>query len=130
IKFQRVEIIERQQTQQSEPYYALVRREISAGKPPGDPQRNRRDENSEQIKGPVLPRHDSEPGTSEPGAERRMGRRTQADLMRPGEHFADVEMQILAALGDRAVERPRRPIASEKAEHRALAALGIDQRVE
>src|SRR5215467_3682211 len=57
-----------------------------------------------------------------------MGWRAQRHLVRPGEHFADVEMQILAALCDCTVERPSRSIAGEEDEHCAFALRRIDQR--
>ena len=43
----------------------------------------------------------------QPGGERRMLRRADAGVARPRDHLAHVEMHVLAALGERAVERPR-----------------------
>src|SRR5262249_61323214 len=50
--------------------------------------------------------------------------------MRPGKHFADVEMQVLARFGDSAIDRPGADIAGQDPEHVAFAALGIDERIE
>src|ERR1700728_2916948 len=58
-----------------------------------------------------------------------MGRRAPNYLMRPRKHFANVEVQVLAALGDGAVSRPNNCVGDEQERHSPLATRRIDQRV-
>ena len=48
-------------------------------------------------------------------------------LARPGDRLAHVEMHVLTALGEHAVERPHRDIADQQSHRGALAAARIDQ---
>ncbi len=125
-----VKIIERHECQQHDADDALVGRQITRRKPPRDPQRQRRQQDGETIKGPVLARKHIEPESQQPGAERRMLRRAEAGLARPRHELAHVGMDVLAALGDCRVERPHGKIAGKHDEHGALAARRIDQRIE
>ena len=59
-----------------------------------------------------------------------MLKRAQQILARQRNHFAHIEMEILAALGDGGIESPDRGIGGEKPEACAIAPVGIDERVE
>src|SRR5437763_11214271 len=56
--------------------------------------------------------------------------RAESRFARPRDHLAHVEMQVLAALGDGAVERPDRDIARQQREDGALAAPRVGERIE
>jgi hypothetical protein len=121
VELQRMEIEERHQGEQRQPHHPFLGVEVAAGDIPGDPQRERGQHHGEQIVGPVGERKDAEPGADQPGAERRMLRRAPERLARPGDHLAHVEVDVLAALGDRAVERPQRAVGGEHRHDGALA---------
>ena len=125
---QRVKIIKRHQRQQHDADDALVRRKITPDDPPSDPQSRRSQHHREQIISPHLEIRRTNP--HQPRAQRRMFRCAQRHLPRPGHHLAHVEVKILAALGQDAVERPHGGIAGEQQRHGALAARLIDQSVE
>ncbi len=58
-----------------------------------------------------------------------MLRRADAGIARPRDHLAHVEMHVLAALGERAVERPQRAVADQQPHDIAFAAR-TGQRIE
>ena len=130
VKVERVKIVKRYERQQQNDDDALFRSEIRLRNTPGDPQPSRRRYDRKQIIRPLLSRHEAEPGPHQPRSERRVRRRTEAHLVRPGEHLTHIEMDILAGLGDGGIERPDCHVSNEQDCHRALGTRRIDERIE
>src|SRR5205823_11948613 len=63
-----------------------------------------------------------------PGGEGWMLAVAERRLARPDDRLAHVEMHVLTALGEHAVERPHRDIGDEQLHRGAFAAAGIEQR--
>src|SRR5690349_6452609 len=78
---------------------------------------------------PVGARKDREPERYDPGPERGM-LVAEPGLTRPPDELADILMNVLAALGDQRIERPRRNEADDARRSGAVTPQRISQGVE
>ncbi len=127
VELEGVKIIERHQGEQGQTGDALFAAEIGFRCLPGNPQRRRRQQDGEQIVGPVRERKHAEPSPHQPSRQGRMLGRAERHLARPGDHLAHVEMDVLTALGDGAIDRPDRCVSGEQRQNGAFPARGIEK---
>ena len=53
---------------------------------------------------------------------------TERRLPRPGDRLGHVEMHVLTALREHAIERPHRNVGDQQLHHGPVAAAGVDKR--
>src|ERR1700674_3216323 len=124
-----MKIEERDEREQQKPGGAFLALEITPEEPPRDPKRQSRKRNRQEVIGPIGEWKDQEPQLDDEGSERRMMRVAPRQLARHAGELGHVVVQILARLGENAVERPDDGVGEQEPNHGALAAARICKRI-
>jgi len=121
VELQHVKVEKGNECEQDDANQSLGWRQVVLKQNPCDPQRKRRRRHREQIEGRIGYREQCKPSADDHRGERRVLWKAESQIARPGDKLRHIEMHILAALRDRAVNRPDGDEDREQHDNRSVA---------